>query len=177
MLAASLGMANPAPTKVETYKPFSGHQLAAGLVVSSRVRGSCWEGSMADYARSDAWRCMSGNDIYDPCFSGKLNGSLAVVCGDPWSNRVVVMSLSAALPAANAPEAGADPWALELGDGARCALITGATGEVDGMRLNYGCTENESAYGSPHRSNGAWTIAVGVGTSTHLRQVSVRVAW
>jgi hypothetical protein len=40
--------------------------------------GSCWEGSVF-LNRVDAWRCTSGDIIYDPCFSLPGN-SQAVIC-------------------------------------------------------------------------------------------------
>jgi hypothetical protein len=48
------------------------------------------------------------------------------------------------------------PWAMETASGLFCSLITGATGAVNGVRLNYGCTDKSSIIGSP-KAGDPWT--------------------
>lgn len=102
--------------------------------------GYCWTASLAD-RRADAFRCMIGNQIFDPCFV--LEGD-KVVCG---ANPVTKepgfpLKLTQPLPAARSPSNGADNWAwmVELADGTVCSFLTGATGGFEGKRLNYGCS-------------------------------------
>jgi hypothetical protein len=168
-------------TAVKVYSPFDGKQLAKNLVVDSKVSGSCWTGSIAMSGRSDAWRCMVGNDISDPCYAGYLSTDHVAVCGGPFSLRVVVIKLTAPLSASDANQptgTRGDPSALELGDGSRCEMITGATNAVDGMRLNYGCYGNkESVYGDPDRSSTPWKVHVLSTGGSKMRLVNVRLAW
>src|SRR5438045_3515319 len=84
-------------TKVVVYSPFTiNGTLAKGVKVIRTVSGSCWEGSIVS-ERSDAWRCMSGNEIFDPCYSGntKWVACLRSALGD----RVVRFVLTKPLPA------------------------------------------------------------------------------
>ena len=173
--------ANAYVTAVKVYSPFDGTHLAKNLIVDSTVSGSCWTGSLAISGRSDAWRCMVVNDIHDPCYAGYLSGEHVAVCSSPFSSHVIVIRLSAPLSPADANrltgERG-DPSAIELGDGARCEMITGLMNPVDGMRENYGCSGNtESAYGDPNRSSALWTIHVMSTGGSKMRIVNVRVAW
>jgi hypothetical protein len=172
--------ANAYVTAVKVYSPFDGNHLAKNLTVDSTVSGTCWTGSIAS-GQSDAWRCMVVNDIYDPCYTGYLSGDHVAVCSSPFSAHVTVIKLSAPLSSADAnPSSGTkgDPSAIELGDGARCAMITGESNAINGMRLNYGCLGNaESAYGDPDRSSTLWKIHVMSTNGSKMRVVNVRVAW
>jgi hypothetical protein len=49
------------------------------------------------------------------------------------------------------------PWAIELANGDRCGLLTGATAVVAGMRINYGCEGGGSIVGELDRSAAVWT--------------------
>jgi hypothetical protein len=174
------GSASGYVTAVKVFSPFDGTRLAKNLTVGSTVSGSCWTGSIAS-AQSDAWRCMVGNDISDPCYAGYLSNDHVAVCAGPFSARVMVIKLTAPLSSSDAnPPAGTrgDPSALELGDGARCEMLTGGTGGINGMRLNYGCYGNtESVYGDPIRSTPLWKVHVLSTGGTKMRLVNVRVAW
>jgi hypothetical protein len=168
-------------TAIKVYSPFEGTQLAKNLIVDSTVSGSCWTGSIAQSGRSDAWRCMMGDTISDPCYAGYLAKEHVAVCGVPFSSRVVVIKLTAPLSPSDANQptgTRGDPSEVELGDGARCEMITGATNAINGMRLNYGCYgDKESVYGDPDRSSSLWKVHVlSTGGST-MRFVNVRVAW
>ena len=51
------------------------------------------------------------------------------------------------------------PWAVRTASGKWCAIFTGATGQIAGMRINYGCTGGGILIGNPHRSASVpWTI-------------------
>lgn len=103
--------------------------------------GYCWTGSIA-IARPNAYRCMAGNEIFDPCFAGQDKGF--VVCapnpakGDPG----LAMKLTKPLPepegqAGDMPREGG--WLVELADGTTCSQRTGAGWEVEGKIVNYYC--------------------------------------
>ncbi len=130
--AAPIGEAPAAAitaTQVITYTP--------GPPTGEPQAGSCWTNSLAVW-RADAWRCFVGNSIYDPCF--EADGD--VICGaSPVTTTVsFALELTEPLPASSMPD---DPaghaWLVELPDGTVCEFATGATGGVDGERINYLC--------------------------------------
>ena len=127
-------------TSVITFRP-------AGLR-GPEQEGNCWTESLAS-GQADAWRCMVGNSIYDPCFT--IDGETgAVACGasptgDPYAFRV---KLTQPLPERTAP-ASDRPWTVELADGVVCGYLTGASTGVDGERANYGCTDGWFILGDP----------------------------
>ncbi len=146
-------------------------------------RGYCFSGS-STAARSDAWRCITGNELDDPCFSTSIT-ALSVICpAGPWQNAGVEIRLTKPLPRhyANrgAPSLHSQPWALELYDGHRCLLASGASTTVEGQRLNYFCTINShlGLWGFPSRSTEPWTILVAPFTAKQLTQrAAIRHAW
>ena len=107
--AATLGAE---ATRVVLYAPFGFDGLRSDFHVSSKIHGSCWTGSIAS-PRSDAWRCMVANRIYDPCFS---NGGLSsVACPtDAFSKTVILIVLDKPLPAHYGNHGNPSPWALLL---------------------------------------------------------------
>ncbi len=109
------------------------------------LRGYCWTGSIA-IARPDAWRCMAGNEIFDPCFEDKDKGF--VVCdpnpakGDPGLR----MKLTKPLPEAERQTGrvgGQGAWLVELADGTTCRPRTGTGWEVQGKIVNYYCESSQ----------------------------------
>lgn len=114
---SSTSSAGPAPTTIITYYP-------SQSTATATESGNCWTGSIAS-ERSDAYRCMTGNNIYDPCF---LDGSQSVFCPTDVPPRLgVVLTLTAPLPATGSEAPGqAPPWAFQLADGAICQVVTGA---------------------------------------------------
>jgi hypothetical protein len=133
---APAGSQSPAhPTKVLTFYP---------AVPTGRARsGSCWTDSIADNRRG-AWRCMGGNEIYDPCFeTPRLSGG--VICGaDPVANvSGFILKLTEPLPAPSS-RAPSDPlpWLLKLADGSVCQSLGGNANWVNGKALPYGCSDS-----------------------------------
>jgi hypothetical protein len=177
----SAARAQSAPTEVRVIVPFTPGGLAAGLAVAARAPGSCWTASLASASRPDAWRCMAGNAIHDPCFVGFAGADQVAAClQSPWSSRVVLLTLSAP-PPREAPRpanllAGA-PWALELASGERCTMFTGATWGVAGMRVNYGCPGDVSVVGELDRSAPTWRAFVLRGGAAVMGQVEIRTAY
>jgi len=99
--------------------------------------GSCWTNSLAVW-RADAWRCFVGNSIYDPCFA--VDGD--VICGASpvTSTASFALELTEPLPTPSVPDdTTGHAWLVELSDGTVCEFATGATGGVDGERINYLC--------------------------------------
>lgn len=102
-------------------------------------KGSCFTFSVAAPGRG--YRCMAGNEIYDPCF--RMPGHFgAVVCGaDPFGQQIpFAMVLTSGLPEkARIVRQSPVPWLVELADGTRCARMTGTLAAVAGEPVAFGC--------------------------------------
>lgn len=126
------------PTNVVAYIP--------SAVSSTPVeKGSCWTNSIAAPYRADAWRCIVGNAINDPCF--QIPGGNNLLCGidpaTPNATSTFVLQLTQVLPP---PEVlpGKPPtdwaWLVELSDGTLCSPFTGTRPfTADGQAADYGC--------------------------------------
>ena len=113
--ATALAQLTPAVTKVVKYS-------ASSMIASKHLSGHCWTSSIAS-RRADAFRCMTGNEIYDPCF--EINAK-SVACPDEAAlNTGVVMNLTKPLPPAQSPPPSPQAWAMVLQSGAHCSRATG----------------------------------------------------
>ncbi|GMA14167.1 hypothetical protein E5F05_02955 (plasmid) [Deinococcus metallilatus] len=174
----------PQATTLRLYTPFQpGGGLLIGVAVTGRASGSCFAASVATSARPDAYRCSAGNAILDPCFAS-LGDRAPLACSrDPWSANAVLLTVNKALPsnaklAADPDYARSMPWALELANGQRCTLLTGATAPVAGLRINYGCPDGGVVAGGIDRTLPLWRVFYQTGNrSLSLTQVGVNVAW
>lgn len=106
----------PARTKVVAFNP-------AAMKATSTVRGHCWTSSIAS-RRSDAYRCMVGNGIYDPCFS--IDTKTVACPTNVAANSGVRVALTQPLPQANAGNVH-NAWMMQLAGGATCNVGTGTT--------------------------------------------------
>ena len=86
------------------------------------VKGSCWTSSIAS-PRSDAFRCMVDNEIYDPCF--KIDPKSVGCPTDIAADRGVVIDLTKPLPPPESPQPTPQAWAMVLQTGALCNRGTG----------------------------------------------------
>ena len=169
-------------TKLTIYEPFASSGAPPARVTTS-IRGHCWTGSLAS-PRGDAWRCMSGNFIYDPCFSSTMFAGI-VLCPatGPWSSAAIEIRLTQSLPRKyenkGRPSTAGLPWALVTTSGWKCLLATGATTVVDGRRANYACSRTKDwLWGAPTRSREPWRIYAASVTARKLsRTVGIRAAW
>lgn len=172
-------------TAVKVYVPFNVGNLSAGLVVKETLTGTCISSSAATAVRPDAWRCMAGNQIIDPCFENLLGSdqkTLACPANGPWSTDVNTFKLSQALPARKGDNKEplllkAMPWALELANGEHCAMLTGATAPTAGMRINYGCTGGGFAVGQIERTDQVWQIFYQGPKAFALELTDIATAW
>jgi hypothetical protein len=133
-------------TRVTIYQPV----LASAAKARSQA-GFCWTESIA-LPRRNVWRCMSGNAIYDPCFSTPaLTG--AVICGaNPGRHEAgFVMHLSKPLPPSAAPLNTQTPWMVKLADGSVCSRLTGTVPFVGGQALPLGCSDSSGCTGGDCR--------------------------
>jgi hypothetical protein len=176
VVALAVSIASAAPTRASPlvgghasttsehiFTPLENGRLAYGLHLVKTVRGACWTGSSAT-ARADAWRCMSGNVIYDPCFSdGTGVVTSYVVCAlSPFQRSLVKFVLTKRVTCSigikTADPTRYDPWFIVLTSGVRCGMTQGATATIAGMRIAYGCSKGGWLVGSPHRAVPTWRI-------------------
>ena len=172
---------SPSRTEVDVYAPWAPDgTLSPEVTITTHASGHCWIGSIATPDRA-AWRCLSGNSIYDPCIAPAYAAAARqVVCVDaPWTGAVA-LQLTQPLPldAANkAAGTGLDAsWALELTNGQRCVVGTGANSIVGGIPLDYYCNGGGFA-GGLVTSVQPWTIEYLPPGADTLRSVPIAVAW
>ena len=125
-----------------------GH-LRRGFTVTETVHGAdCWLGSAKVIG---AARCSAGDYIYDPCWAEAGDPSRrSVLCLiSPWDHSVERLLTETEIvtdpPVPDEP--GAPPWAVELADGQRCQIHTGAhaslnpSGGDDADVVDYYCDD------------------------------------
>jgi hypothetical protein len=177
--AASSAPAQPAGTQVITYAPWTASGgLASGISATSTQSGSCFASSSATNA-PDAFRCLVGNLLYDPCFADASSGSGEVLCPDSENpDSVILIKLTSALPAPNSTPASLVPWLLVLANGQHCNTNTGTVGTLGGRLAYYDCADG-NAYGLPDQSSATWTItyAASGATASAMTQVAVTTAY
>jgi len=164
------------PTVAKIYEAFNYHGVVIPHV--QVVSGYC-TGSSAATKRVDAWRCVDGASIQDPCFSSEFaNG---VVCPAPWNNTAIEITLTQPLPKAtnqSSPSLRAQPWAIQLASGADCVYSSTTTSHVQGKRLNYVCSAKLDLWGFPNRKKRSWTILAAPPNATSLRRhAAILHAW
>jgi len=124
---------------------------------SQTASGNCFASSAASN-RSDAFRCSAGNSILDPCFTVPGKSSAVVCTPDPTNpSTFVTLNLTQPLPAAQPTPTTRQAWFLQLADETVCNFLTGATGAVNGERINYGCSDGWDVVGDPTTGT-VWTV-------------------
>lgn len=164
-------LARVQPTLVTYFYPSS--------EVQAKASGYCWIGSLAA-SRSDAWRCATGNIIYDPCFEpvASRSGSLVICDPNPASGRKgIQVNLNQPLPRAEAFKGpGTHAWLLVLANGSFCSFLTGATGLVNNQRIDYGCSDGSVLIGLPQTGK-VWMVKNEAFGSKTLKDMPVKEAW
>jgi hypothetical protein len=179
--------------------PFTADGLNPGLTVTSTIEGICDFGSSIASSRPDAWGCTTGGGVLDPCFENPFLapdelGQLA--CFDtPFSTDVVLLTLTAPLarqkegpagPGANGAQATTAeatiapwdlPWAVELANGDRCALMRGTLIFLAGQTVYYGCEGGGMILGEADRSQPIWTVTYLAEGEVATNLVDVASAW
>ena len=167
-------------TSRHLYRPFGPNGLAPGIRIAETVYGYCWTASISDQ-RPDAYRCFVGNYIPDPCFANTGGSEGFVICPTFFpGSRVIKIDLTRKLPRGNrgSNPTRHPPWVIRLSGGRWCAGLSGATGDVAGLRVSYGCKGGGVLLGEPRRHSPTWTIAYAASfTSTSYRTVNISQAW
>ena len=174
------------PTNVINFMP-------PAVLPTNQESGSCWTNSIAEPFRADAWRCIVGNGISDPCFTTAQKGF--VFCQEnPLKPDSVLIKLTKPLPAASLPPVLQDNWAwfLTLKDGIFCAPFTGTrpffgTGPSAQIAY-YGCNSNDKnqriyLLGDLTKGN-VWTATEAISTKnggswtiSSTQQVDIDTVW
>jgi hypothetical protein len=133
--------------------------ISPDVRITSRVSGYCWRHSnITD--RPDAYRCIYGNALLDPCISNPYEGSNShqVACSYPDPSSVVLITLTQPLPStSDILKIPSTPWFLVLDNGEKCAAFSGGTTPVAGLSEHYYCG-NAGLYGNIRDTGPKWTI-------------------
>lgn len=115
------------------------------VLPEAKETGDCFASSTAYPYRKDAFRCMIGNSIYDPCFE-TLQKTIIFCQPNPLKEDVFSFKLTKPLPAPENPSTVVENWAwfVKLKDGTECSPFTG-TRPFFGMGAEikvayYGCS-------------------------------------
>jgi hypothetical protein len=138
--------------------------------------GTCWTTSIAAPV-AGAYRCISEDRIYDPCFApAQLVRPIQVACVPaPWSDAEV-LRLAGGLPHSAPLPSTARPWAIQLDNGARCVAATGTVPQVNGVDLGFHCAAGRDAA----LVSGSAALGVaeyGAPSAAALRRVTVTTIW
>jgi hypothetical protein len=121
----------------------------------SSVSGNCGMGESSALDRVDAWRCIVGNEIYDPCFSARPHATSVICDASPLKPAGFILKLATPLPT-HLPVHNKQVWMMKLGDGVICGFLSGATGGIGQQRINYGCTDKTYVLGYPQAQGKVW---------------------
>jgi len=162
----------------------------------TQKNGDCFANSVAQPFRSDAWRCMVGNAISDPCF--ETGQREFVFCQmNPLVPDSFLIKLTKVLPAPETPANKQTNWAwfLTLKDGTICSPFTGTRpffgNPPDVQAAYYGCKSNNPAEqivllgdlieGAVWKANKAILTKTGGTTSawtiSSTQQVDIETVW
>jgi len=170
-LSSSVGAAGAgasaslARTLILAFKPFDRTGLRHGVTVVSHAAGHCWTGSISD-SEAYVWRCLTGNLIYDPCFSSPYQRGLRYVACPPYSkgseepSRLLELRLTSPLPAkSDDPRVGTQGawWLIRLHNGIECLKADGAASFVKGVPAVYVCDGGGIA-GQPSQAHEPWMV-------------------
>ncbi|HET9095857.1 MAG TPA: hypothetical protein VFN37_04295 [Candidatus Baltobacteraceae bacterium] len=92
---------------------------ARSMHVTAKQSGHCWTSSIASQ-RSDAYRCMAGNGIHDPCFT--LSPREVACPTGIAADRGIAITLTKPLPQSNQARS---VFQMQLQSGAQCNRGTG----------------------------------------------------
>lgn len=132
-------------TTVRRFVPYtsSGAPVAG---VTARRSGSCFTASVV-VSRPNAYRCLAGNALLDPCFATSRSSTILACFSAPWST-VTRLRLTKPLASSVAnpnPTHVNMPWALQLSGGVRCVAGSGTATVKQGVAMTYACAGGGTA--------------------------------
>jgi hypothetical protein len=142
-------VSGPTKTTVVRVRPVDDEgRLSRDFTVTETMKSE-WCPDSSVKVGAPAHRCNAGNLGYDPCWT-EVEGPAgpSVLCMlDPWSHEVHrLLTEMEVVPESGQPGAD-DPWGIELADGQRCRVATGAhdslnpSGGDDADVVDYYCGE------------------------------------
>jgi hypothetical protein len=182
LTALAVGSVATAGTHTSTriYGAFTASGQAA-IHVTKTVKGYCFAGSL-EADRNDAWRCLSKNFLYDPCFSSSKAKGIVLCPAAAWKRSGLEIKLTKGLPtkfgSKRAPSTKGRPWAMETFSGLKCALA--GMGPIISPRVvgDYACKNPIWLWGRPNRKTQPWTIYVAPAGATKLTtKAKIWIAW
>jgi hypothetical protein len=172
------------------YQPWTSSGLSRNIHVTSIHPGSCQ--SQSSFSSStDAFRCIEGNFIEDPCFASPyVNNGIdpgaknQVACPSLESynpNSAIIIHLTQPLPFINDTRSAnyLRPWLIVLANGESC-VNPGPYGGVTtarGLDENYFCHGGGGLFGYPQRSSPIWTIFAQFNGAADLTNVQIAEAY
>lgn len=139
-------------TEVVVYK--------APAVLPKDVRnGECLGPSLTLFQRDDAYRCTSGDSIYDPCFA-LPDASDKVICVNSEDKEFIIKQGTPLYEKSEASQAseGGGSLKIELSNGIMCDNASGATFIIEDERASYVCSDGTWLAGEPNTEEKVWTI-------------------
>lgn len=158
-------------TQMRTFTPFRPDGAPASGVAAHRS-GSCFTSSIT-VATHDAYRCLAGNTLLDPCFARSHTARNLFCYTAPWS-EATRLHLTKPLPRPTKPLRLTFPWAIQLAGNIRCIASGGTTDVKRGIPLSYQCPSGEAGL---YRSHRALQKALFSGRNGALHNVDVAVEW
>jgi hypothetical protein len=183
LLAGCGGGSTPAPpaltaTRQVHVSPVSqdGAPIQGFAATTTVANASCEPGSEAI---GQAYRCVAGNAIYDPCWAERAATPTVLCLAHPWSVTAIRLKVDAALGSIP-PAAASEPWGVELANGQRCELFQGAHSLFDGRVIDYYCTSGLSLLRGLTTSSAVWRAASVTTTGSNQAlgpREQIRIAW
>ena len=139
LFITEVGFAKITQTKINPFNPT--------MIQNTVKHGYCWTASIATN-RADAWRCMSSNNIYDPCFTIASTKNALICNADPSINtQGFLLKLTNPLPTiARSKNSSPTPLFVKLENNDICKPFTGTMPILHNgkkiIALQFGCTNN-----------------------------------
>ncbi|MEU6097705.1 serine/threonine-protein kinase [Streptomyces sp. NPDC047079] len=145
-------------TQVSTYTPWTFGEPADDVRVVASADGNCFASSQAAF-RPDAYRCIVGSELKDPCFSPPNDPSPAVLCPTSGAiGKVFKINLTEALPdTSGMDEQQPFPFKIVLADGQVCDSYQGSGIAIAGKTMSFACPHGD-LFGGPDTTSSTWTI-------------------
>lgn len=147
-------------TVLKLYRPYGDATEQAIPIVKSSLYGECFAQSQL-IVREDAWRCISGENTYDPCFVKPGPDRTEALCPEsPWVGDSVQIRVKS--PLNNEQNKTLDmslsyPWAIELANGEHCQAIQSGM-MYDQMPVRYKCAHMNYLLGHLQRCATQWSM-------------------
>lgn len=152
LFAGALAVSSPGAVNAQSVRATRVVTYIPAVPSAPKRSGSCWTRSIAAPSRADAWRCMLGNEIYDPCFSPKLPEVVVCDVNPVTGGRGFAVRLTKPLPTGEPAMTArvAFPWLVQLASGEICRPLTGTHELVGKDSIGYACS-------TPHRAHARGT--------------------